>query len=113
MIGKRMILSRPVGLPEVKDILKDRAEAGVELTYEQNLTNEYAKKFSKVSASKAKKLSEQIREVNNEIPEDINAKILDFMPTTADQLRLIVPKTVKMDDSQQSKILDLVKEASH
>lgn len=113
MIGKRMILQRPVSLPEIKDILKDRAEAGVDLTYEQNLTNEYAKKFAKISASKAKKLAEQVREVNAEVPEDVIAKILDFMPTSLDEMRLIVPKTIKLEDADQSKIVELVKEASH
>ena len=111
MIGKRLITQRAVSLSEVKDILKDRSEVG-ELTYEQNLANEYSKKFAKLPASKAKKLEEAIRALVPDWTDDIVVKLVDMLPQNPDQFRLVVPKTVKIEDDVQSKILELTKKAA-
>lgn len=110
MIGKRLITQRAVSLSEVKDILKDRAEVG-ELTYEQNLANEYSKKFAKLPAGKAKKLEEAIKAVAPDFTDDVVVKLVDMLPQNPEQFRLVVPKTVKAEDDIQSKILELTQKA--
>ena len=49
MIGKKLINSEPISLAEAKELIDARKKEG-ELSYEQNLTLEYTKKFAKLSS---------------------------------------------------------------
>ncbi len=107
MIGKKIVSTQFVPLFEVKEMLKARSEEG-ELTYEQNLANEYAKKISKVSKSKGQKLLEELKEVQA-IDAAFAVKIVDIMPDSLDKLRLLVPKNFNGSDEDLNKALELVK----
>jgi len=109
MIGKKLLASKPVCLADVKEILKERAEEG-ELTYEQTLTNDYSKKFAKLSKTKAAKLIEDLNSVEN-MTDELAVKIADIAPASMDILKLLVLKGSKISDDDMQKILKLVKEA--
>lgn len=109
MIGKKLISIKPIALSEVKDIIKERSEVG-ELTYEQNLSNEYSKKFSKLPKAKAEKLLQEIKEAL-EMPEDFAVKIVDVLPDEIEKLRLLAPKGFKLPEDKMQKIIELVKKA--
>ena len=109
MIGKKLIASKPVSLPVVKDALKERSEESA-LGYEQILAFEYAKKHAKISKTKAEKLSEELKAFE-ELNEEIIIKIIDLCPTDANKLRLLLPKTTKLKDEQLEEIAKLVKKA--
>jgi DNA-directed RNA polymerase subunit F len=106
MIGKKVLEDRPVTLSEVKDILHSRKEDG-ELTYEQKITYDYARKFGK-----SKKINEALESLIAEGVDDKMAiKVINAMPKTADQVKLIFEKArFTLKDSQISKILSVVKD---
>jgi DNA-directed RNA polymerase subunit F len=109
MIGKKLLASKPITLAEVKDYLKDRSEQS-ELTYEQNLTNEYVKKFAKLAKTKAAKLLEELKAIEG-MNEELAVKVVDLMPQSLDILRLVVPKGVKVSDEGLQAVLKAVKSA--
>lgn len=109
MIGKKLLASKPITLAEVKEYLKERSEQG-ELTYEQNLTNEYVKKYAKLPKTKAAKLLEELNAVEG-MNEELAVKIVDLMPQTLDVLRLLISKGVKVKEDDLQVILKAVKNA--
>jgi len=112
MIGKKVLSTSYVPMFEVKEILKARSEEG-ELTYEQNLASEYAKKLCRVSKSKGQKLLEELKEIPSKespsVDEAFAVKIVDIMPESLERLKLLVPKTFKGTDEDLGKALELVK----
>jgi len=109
MIGKKLLASKPVTLSEVKEYLKERSEQG-ELTYEQNLTSEYVKKYAKLAKTKAAMLLEELNAIEG-LGEEIAVKIVDMMPQNLDVLRLLVPKGAKLKEEDLQAILKAVKSA--
>ena len=109
MIGKKLLAAKPVSLFEVKEFLKERSEQG-ELTYEQNLTSEYVKKYAKLAKTKAAKLLEELNAVEG-MDEELAVKIVDVLPQNLDVLRLIVSKGSKIKEEGLQSILKAVKDA--
>ncbi|MEK6941532.1 MAG: DNA-directed RNA polymerase subunit F [archaeon] len=110
MIGKKINSVSAVSLSEVKDILKERLdknEKEVEPTYEQNLTNDYVKKFVKLTPAKTKKLMEDLQKLGF-VDERIAIKIADVVPEDLDVLGLVIPKDAPLDESRQKQVLELV-----
>ena len=90
MIGKKVINSEPISLSEAKELIEQRKKEG-ELTYEQNLTLEYTKKFSTLSADDARALLNELIQLKN-ITRRHAAEIVDLFPKNLDELRLIFSK---------------------
>ena|SRR3989338_86330 len=110
MIGKHISSVKNLSLLEVKDTIKERLavkEKGEEVSYEQNLANEYSKKFSKLSNAKQEKLLKELSEIEG-ISEDLALKIVDILPEDLAELRLLVPKSPEFDDAKLGKVLDLL-----
>ncbi|MFH1257114.1 MAG: RNA polymerase Rpb4 family protein [Candidatus Diapherotrites archaeon] len=107
MIGKKLNSIEAVPLFEVKEILKDRAEAG-DLTYEQNVTNEYVKKFAKISKAKGAKLLEELKAIEG-VEAKLAVKIADVLPADVDSMKLILPKNSSMSAETIEKIVETVK----
>lgn len=99
---------RQVTLTEVKEMLeKAEAERG-ELTYEQKLALEHAKRFSKFTSGNLKKLLEEL-EANPKIDRTLAIRIADLAPAHADDVRAITAKTrVNLDDGEVQKVLESV-----
>jgi len=109
MIGKKLLATKPIPLVDVKDYLKERSEQG-ELTYEQNLTSDYVKKYAKIAKTKAAKLLEELRQIEG-MNDELAVKIIDILPQNMDVLRLIVQKGSKIKDDDLQNILKAVKNA--
>ena len=110
MIGEKLIEQKPVTLAEVKQLLSERKKEK-ELSYEQDLTLKYAKKFSKVSTAQAEKLAEALKEVEALDPATV-IKIVDILPVKKEKLQLIIPKEVVLNEVDLQKILDACKKYS-
>jgi DNA-directed RNA polymerase subunit F len=106
MIGKEIVSATPVSLTTVKALLKERS-TDKELTYEQKMSFEYAKKFAKLTPSKVTKLLEGLNALET-IDEDLAVKIADMLPDDAERLKLIAQKT-KASSEDLEKALALVK----
>jgi DNA-directed RNA polymerase subunit F len=107
MIGKESKEVRLVHLAEVKEILEKR-EKEREMTYEQQLAYEHAKKHVSMSKEKADKLKSALLAMG--VSERTATKIVDVAPKgmlTLKQIMTSEQKTLGEDELQ--KILALVK----
>ncbi len=87
MIGKENGNARPISIAEVLEVLEQRKKGG-ELGYEQELVYDYAKKFSKLSASEAAKM---VKELDNlGLREKTIFKVIEVMPVDVSQLKLVL-----------------------
>ena len=107
MIGEKVLEHKPVTLAEVKQLLSERKKEK-DLSYEQDLTLKYSKKFSKLSLAQAEKLVSELKGMGGLDNETI-VKIVDFLPQKKEVLQLILPKEVVLDEASMQKILDLCK----
>ena len=105
MIGEKIIEKRPVNLADVKQLLTDRKKEK-DLSYEQDLTLKYAKKFSKLSLAQAEKLAAELKGIEGLSGETI-VKIVDILPDRKERLQLLVPKETVLDEASMQKIIDL------
>jgi len=105
MIGKRLVNQEPLSLADVQELITKKKKEG-ELSYEQNLTLEYCKKFSKLSTKDTAKLVEELTQM-----EKLNSKqaieLCDIMPKKAEDVKLIFAKEhFVLGDEEISAILE-------
>lgn len=108
MLGKEAHSVKAVTVSDVVEILEDRKKSG-ELTYEQQIALEHAKKFAqtKAHASKVKTALEGLNILN---PNSI-LKVLEIMPKNAMLLRQILMQEKKaFSNDDLNKILAITKE---
>jgi len=106
MIGKKILEDKPVTLAEVKEILQTRKDDG-ELTYEQKVTYDYAKKFGK--SKKVKEALETL--IAAGIDDKMAVKLVNAAPKTSEQIKLIFEKArFTLKENQIAKILEVVKD---
>ena len=90
MIGKKLLSKEPLPLSEVGEIINKRSKEG-DLTYEQNLTKDYCKKFNKLNKKESQALIKELSELNN--VSEKNAVILsNLLPQKSEELQLIFAK---------------------
>jgi DNA-directed RNA polymerase subunit F len=110
MIGKETEGETAVSLNDVKRILDDRKK-GKELTYEQQLAYEHAKRFTPLEKGKEDKLRKALAEFG--LSDRSVIKIIDILPKSAMTLRqILVHENKTFDDAEVVKILAAVKENS-
>jgi DNA-directed RNA polymerase subunit F len=99
---------RAVTLAEVKDLL-ERAEAQRgELSYEQKLALEHARRFAKFTMENVQKLMEELRE-NPKVDIGMAVRIADIAPTHPDDVRALFSKArTNLDEAEVQKILETV-----
>ncbi len=107
MIGEKTLGKRPITLAEVKELLTERKKEK-DLSYEQDITLKYAKKFSKVNEKQAEKLKEELKGIEG-LTDELKVKIIDMLPAKKEILQLVIPKETVLDEASQQKILDLCK----
>lgn len=107
MIGEKLLEKRPVSLAEVKELISERKK-DKDLSYEQDLTAKYAKRFAKVSLAQAKKLESDLKEIEG-LNEELVVKIIDILPEKKEKLFLLMPKEVVLGEASLLKIVELCK----
>ena len=109
MAGKEERSAKVATLAEALEILGKR-EKGGEFGYEQQLTLEYAKKFSKLDADKSLKLKKELEELG--ISEKIAVSLVNVMPIDLMQLKQILANDKKeLDASVAEKAMAEVEKA--
>ncbi|UCF08976.1 MAG: RNA polymerase [Thermoplasmata archaeon] len=99
--------SRYVSLAEVKNLLEKEAKKR-ELSYEQNLALDHAKHFSAISMTKAKKMADELMELER-ITEPFAYKIVDILPMHPEEVRAIFAKErFTLEEDEIKKILKIV-----
>lgn len=100
---------RVVTLAEVKDLLeKAEADRG-ELTYEQKLALEHAKRFARHTPADVQKTMDELKQ-NPKIDTLTAVRIADLAPTHPDDVRAIFAKArANLDDAEVQKVLETVR----
>jgi DNA-directed RNA polymerase subunit F len=107
MIGKGVSNERAITLAEVLEILEKQKKRG-ELDYGQRLTFDYAQKFAKLDAKRARQLVEELLKLGN-LKEHQAVALVDLMPETKEDVQLIFSKErVRLGEEDIQKILDLI-----
>lgn len=107
MIGEELIERKPVSLPEVRAILRERKREK-ELTYEQEQAYKYSRVFSKITKRKRKRLFKKLIELDS-INERIATKILDIMPWEPEIMKLIPLKDENVKEEDLKKAFEIIK----
>jgi DNA-directed RNA polymerase subunit F len=108
MIGKKTLTEKPVTLAEALEVL-EKQKKGEELGYSQRLTYDYAQKFSKLTAKKAKDLAAELLKLGN-LREHQVVTLVDLMPETKEDIQLIFAKErTRLEDKEIEKVLELIK----
>ncbi len=107
----KILETKAVPMAEAKEFLLAR-EKDKELGYEQKLAAEHLKKFAKLKAEDSKKLVSELEGILK-MSSDTLAQVVNLLPKTADELRLIFAKE-KFSPSEEEikKILDAVKKVA-
>lgn len=97
-----------LSLSEVKKILEKEKKEREELTQEQTLALEHAKRFSKLSPKQAGEMMKELMRVEH-VTEQHAAKIADLLPTRPTGVRAIFAKErFTLDKSEVKKIVGIV-----
>lgn len=107
MIGKKMIATKPVPIVEVKKMLADVKKDRETLTYEQNVSLEYAKEFAAGTPAKVEKAIAQLTELG--MDERLAVKMIDVLPKTREDVELVFEKErFPLTEEKIKKIVDIV-----
>ncbi len=106
MSGKNERVGRVISTPEALEILEKRKKDG-DLGYEQQVSYDHIKKFSKLDSSKAQKLCKQIEELG--VSEKSSIQIVDVLPMNLLQLKQVLANEKNAPDQEVvDKILKLI-----
>ncbi|MDD5163227.1 MAG: DNA-directed RNA polymerase subunit F [Candidatus ainarchaeum sp.] len=96
MIGEKILGQKAVSLNEVSALLEAR-KGEKELSYEQDIAFKHAKKFSKLSEEKEKKLREELDTLGVLTQEEL-VKLVDILPDKKELVQAAVPRLEKDAD---------------
>ena len=107
MIGKKLISEQAMSLAEAQAIIEKRKKEG-ELSYEQNLTLEYCKKFSKLNKKEVSSLIKELTSLEK-VSEKHAIVLVDLLPKNENELRLIFAKEhFILSEGELKNILDVL-----
>ncbi|HLC46021.1 MAG TPA: RNA polymerase Rpb4 family protein [archaeon] len=107
MIGKKLLGTRPVSVPEVNALLEEKLKGVEKPNFEQEATLKYVGKFSKTDAKKANKLKEALMEIEG-VDETLACKFVDLMPEGVEDVRAVYAKGKAPADDVLAKIFEKV-----
>ena len=102
---------RLVSLAEVKAMLEKAQKDRAELTYEQKIALEHAKRFARVDAKTAKALTAAVVAAMPGLEEKFALRVADLLPQHPDDVKAIFQKSRHdLSDDDVAKVLAVVDE---
>lgn len=102
---------RLVSLAEVKAMLEKAQKDRAELTYEQKIALEHAKRFARVDPKVAKTLARAIQEALPGVEEKFALRVADLLPQHVDDVKAIFQKSRhELSEADIAKVLAVVDE---
>lgn len=102
---------RLVSLAEVKAMLEKAQKERAELTYEQKIALEHAKRFARVDAKVARKLAEAVAAALPGVEEKFALRVADLLPQHPDDVKAIFQKSRhELTEADVAKVLAIVDE---
>ncbi|MBU0457647.1 MAG: hypothetical protein ABH824_00785 [Nanoarchaeota archaeon] len=112
MAAPQFIEEKPLSLVDVKTSLNAIEKRDGELNYLSNKAKEYLDNFTILSLEKKEELNKKLIDLKlTRIKEEHLCKIIDFMPKTADELKIILQSyPLSLPKKDQESILKTVKD---
>jgi DNA-directed RNA polymerase subunit F len=102
---------RLVSLAEVKAMLEKAGGEREELTYEQKIALEHARRFARVDAKVADKIAAAITEALPGLEPKFSIRVADLLPQHPDDVRAIFQKSRHdLNDADIAKVIAIVDE---
>src|ERR1041385_1469544 len=102
---------RLISLAEVKAMLEKSQKDRAELTYEQKIALEHAKRFARVEPKVAQAISKAVQAALAGVEEKFALRVADLLPQHPDDVRAIFQKSRhELSDDDVAKILAIVDE---
>lgn len=105
-VVKKILEQEPITLSEVRAILKSEKRKSSELGYVQARAVSHADKFTKISASSATKLVEELIALG--MSKDKAVEIANLLPETLEELRALFAKEKTVETEKLQQILDII-----
>jgi len=104
---QKVVEMKPMAMYEVKEVLKER-KGEKELNYEQETTFKYVEKFAKLTEKQTKDLLDSLKEIAFlKENEELRYQIAGVIPTTKEQLQLMLPKNVTPSEDELKQVIEL------
>ena len=102
---------RLVSLAEVKAMLEKAQVDRDELTYEQKIALEHAKRFARVNGTAARKIITQVQKELPGVEDKFAIRVADLLPQHADDVRALFQKSRQdLTDADVAKVIAIVDE---
>lgn len=102
-------VGRMVSLAEVKTMLEAAAEEREDMTYEQKIALEHARRFARTDADTAAKMIADLKALFPDADEMYAFKVADLVPQHPDDVRSIYQKSgVDLSESDLEKVIEIV-----
>src|SRR5688572_20241580 len=100
---------RLVSLAEVKQMLEKAQDEREELTYEQKIALEHARRFARLDVKTVEKLVPDLRKATPEAEDKYLFRLADLLPVHADDVRSIFQKArTELEDAEIEKVIAAV-----
>jgi len=103
----RILREEEITIPEVRKILEEKAET---LDIYQRRVLDYAIKFSKLEPEQARKMRVELENLG--LDRSVATQIVNTMPTTADEVRMIIGRQKILPKKMITDILEVIRKYS-
>ena len=112
MVKPVIIEETPISMVKLKDELKCIKERDKELGEAANKTEEYLNQFVSLETKKAEELRKKLEELKiTRLKNEFIIKIIDLMPKTVDQLKVILQGyIISLSQEDMKRIINVVNE---
>lgn len=111
IIEEQVEEGRLVSLAEVKAMLEKAQTDRTELTYEQKIALEHARRFARIDAKAARKIADAVVAAMPGVEEKFAVRVADLLPQHPDDVRAIFQKSRHdLQDADITKVIAIVDE---
>ncbi len=110
MANPQFVEQRALSLSEVKEILQEAEKRDNQLSFLSSKTKDYLDAFVPISADKREELIKKLNELGvTRLKDEITAKIVDFLPRSANDLKIIVQAyNLTLSKKDQDSIVEVI-----
>ena len=107
-----IIKEEPITMVELKEELTKIKDRDKELGFSSNKTEEYLNQFVSLSKAKAEELKTKLEKLKiSRLKPEFIVKIIDTLPTSVDQLKVLLQGyVVSISQADSKKVIEVVKE---
>ncbi len=105
----RILEEKPLTLAEAKEILTELEKERDALGYEQKVTLDFMKTYVQLKKEDAEQAKKELKEKLPELKEHHVAMLINILPETVDEVRILFSKErVELDEEKMKQILEIL-----